>query len=802
MVIDSSGTLYVAAFGSSKIGVFDTSAIENDTFAPGVASAGYLEVSGGGPSGLALDETNDRLYVLTRFDNSVSVIDLGTGLEDDHVALHSPEPPSVVNGRRFLYDAGETSANGEASCSSCHTFGDMDQLAWDLGNPDDVVTNSPMAIKLSIAAGPEVNGGAGTNQFHPMKGPMTTQTLRGLVNSGPMHWRGDRAAGFFGSGLSETLSFNNFIVAFEGLVGREAILPPADMQAFTDFALQIALPPNPVRGLDNILTPDQAAGHGFYTGTRKSDGVDFPNFGFNCNGCHTLNPGQGFFGTNGDASFENETQIVKIPHLRNAYQKVGMFGLPATAGINPGDNAHKGDQIRGFGFLHDGALDTLFRFFNAEVFNNTGAVGFDGPSGGNVKRRQVEQFVLAFDTDLAPIVGQQVTLSMSNAAQVGPRINLLVQRAQAAFTSQILGGTVTECDLIVKGNIGGEARGWRMNAGGTFVSDKASEPAIADGSLRLLANAPGQELTYTCVPPGSGTRAGIDRDEDGDRDRDDNCPADPNPGQEDGDDDGIGDACDSSTVPGTPQNAAQQGCINALNKNLARVAKAQGRDISLCIRDFAQAELTGQLEDCLTADRKGKVLRAKNRTISDQTRLCTLPPDFGATDAASVNAIAVQKELDLIHDVLGSDLDLSVITESADEAAASCQLAVVKRAHKCQDVKLLEFNKCKKTGLRDLSIQSAADLEACMGVDPKGKITKACHPVTGRIAQDLANRCVEEGVDLLVAFPPCADADPTDVASCIDRAVECRVCLALNAGDGLARDCDDFDDGVTNGSCP
>jgi hypothetical protein len=34
----------------------------------------------------------------------------------------------------------------------------------------------------------------------------------------------------------------------------------------------------------------------------------------------------------------------------------------------------------------------------------------------------VEQYLLAFDTDLAPIVGQQVTLTAANAAAVGPRI--------------------------------------------------------------------------------------------------------------------------------------------------------------------------------------------------------------------------------------------------------------------------------------------------------------------------------------------------------------------------------------------
>ena len=62
-----------------------------------------------------------------------------------------------------------------------------------------------------------------------MKGPMTTQTLRGLATHGGMHWRGDRVDGFFGTDActepsgapcNEDLSFRNFIVAFEGLVGQ------------------------------------------------------------------------------------------------------------------------------------------------------------------------------------------------------------------------------------------------------------------------------------------------------------------------------------------------------------------------------------------------------------------------------------------------------------------------------------------------------------------------------------------------------------------------------------------------------
>jgi len=40
----------------------------------------------------------------------------------------------------------------------------------------------------------------------------------------------------------------------------------------------------------------------------------------------------------------------------------------------------------------------------------------DRVPGGDAQRRDVERLLLAFDTDLAPIVGQQVTLDAKGAA--------------------------------------------------------------------------------------------------------------------------------------------------------------------------------------------------------------------------------------------------------------------------------------------------------------------------------------------------------------------------------------------------
>src|SRR5262249_53412549 len=119
MTVTADGALlYVAAFGSSTIGVFDTASLESDAFVP--SPFDHIPAPGGGPSGLVLDEARQRLYVFTRFDDAVSVIDTGTRAEIAHVPLFDPEPASVVTGRRFLYDAAFTSSNGEAACASCH----------------------------------------------------------------------------------------------------------------------------------------------------------------------------------------------------------------------------------------------------------------------------------------------------------------------------------------------------------------------------------------------------------------------------------------------------------------------------------------------------------------------------------------------------------------------------------------------------------------------------------------------------------------------------------------------------------
>ncbi|MGB5809513.1 MAG: hypothetical protein WBG86_03225, partial [Polyangiales bacterium] len=293
------------------------------------------------------------------------------------------------------------------------------------------------------------------------------------------------------------------------------------MNDFTNFALQMTLPPNPVRALDRSFTAAQQRGMDFFDGStgQFSDGVTFGGNAFTCDGCHSLSPDEGFFGTGKLASFEGETQIFKIPHLRNLYQKVGMFGMPNVDFHLPGSASHTGDQVRGTGFLHDGATDTLFRFFTSVVFQNPGLLFNDsgvGFIGGNPQRRDVEAAMLAFDSDLAPIVGQQVTLNFSNFADVSSRLDLLEQRAGTPFESAILGGLTTECDLVAHGQRDFRPRAALYDpATDSYIFDSRAETPVSAADMRADSQASLQATTFTCVPPGSGERLGHDRDLDG-----------------------------------------------------------------------------------------------------------------------------------------------------------------------------------------------------------------------------------------------------------------------------------------------
>lgn len=455
--------VYYSAIGSALIGVSDASGAR-------VGEIAYEE----GATGLALDEARDRLYVVNRFTNEVAVFGTTSRALVGEAPIgksgFDPTPPVVRDGRRFLY-AGVLSAHGDASCASCHPFSHFDNLSWDLGDPSGVIVPSPP---------PEQNGGVDVNDFHPLKGPMATQTLRGLLGTGFLHWRGDR---------NDFVAFNK---AFTSLLGGPDTLSSADMQAYSDFIMTVTYPPNPLVNLDNSLAtspPDSnpAAGSQIFQFTNELD----------CDGCHLMQTG-----TNGlifplDLLPGFGGQVMKVPQLRNLYEKTG-FELEV------------GENQRGFGFLHDGGFHSLQEFVEEPVTRLD-----------PIEQPHMIAFLLSFPTGTAAAVGHQVTTKHAGGAPSIPA-ELPVMQDQA------VAGNI---DLIVKGLRAGEQRGyWFDVATGLYEPDRVNEPQLGLGAL-LGGAGVGTELTFTGVPPLCGERIGIDRDEDGYYDRDEidfgSDPADP-----------------------------------------------------------------------------------------------------------------------------------------------------------------------------------------------------------------------------------------------------------------------------------
>ncbi len=507
---------YVAGMGSRNVVVIN----------PSLARAGLADTIevGQGPTGLVVDESRGWLYVMNKFDSTISVVDLATETEVAVVPMFDPSPEAITLGRPFLYDTHLTSALGQASCASCHIDARTDRLAWDLGDPSGAMK----AFDQNCLDG-------NCQPWHPMKGPMATQTLQDIVGLEPHHWRADRF------GLEE------FSGAFQLILGDDAQPTPVEMQRFEDFLATIHFPPNPYRTINNTLPTNLPLPGHYTTGLFAPPGQPLPsgnavsglnNYrfgqldGLECVTCHTLPTGMGAAsrlvginfipippGPNGEfkhltVSVDGSTNIsMKVPQLRSVYEKTGF-------------NTTQQLNTAGFGVLHDGSVDSIERFLSEPAF-----------SFANLQEiADMTAFMLAFSgsdlpaaqgglfeppgsqsKDAHAAVGMQVTLPTNDPA--------MTQRLTTLFSLAEIG----EIGLVARGIYNGEQRSFTHIGLTQYQSDRSAE-IVSHTTLAASASA-GAEITFTAVPAGTQERIGIDRDLDGyyDRDELDACadPADP-----------------------------------------------------------------------------------------------------------------------------------------------------------------------------------------------------------------------------------------------------------------------------------
>lgn len=253
-----------------------------------------------------------------------------------------------------------------------------------------------------------------------------------------------------------------------------------------------------------------------------------------------------------------------------------------------------------------------------------------------------------------------------------------------------------------------------------------------------------------------------------------------------------------SAVAAGVQSSDQQRCLNALNKAGSKVAATQGKDNAACIRDATRSSLINvDADQCLTADRKRKVSKATSKTVATQASRCTgTPPDFGFTSATTINQAATDEEVALVGDVFGSPVQSAILTS---EPGASCQANVARGYEKLAAIRFRQFVSCKKDRLKVGAAIDAETLAACIGEDPDGDTASA----EETLQQTIASRCGPIA-SLATVFPGrCAQqsASVAEFSACVSAAVGCRACQAIARMDGLGPPCDQFDDGVVNGTC-
>lgn len=428
---------YVAAGGSDRVGVIEVSTGR----VIGRANVGR------GVRSLAIDQSGRTLYTYNRTDSTVSRVNVtAQPVVEATARVFNPEPKHIREGRHFAYST-SFSQNNLSSCTSCHIDINLDHLPWDLGNPDGDMLPTPTNV-----------GG----ENHPLKGPMVTQSLRGLKGHNAFHWRGDKP---------EFVDFNG---AFASLLGG-AQLSPANMQKFDSFVKTVVYPPNP-----------------FWTRTHApKDGAAIPGltlFALNCNGCHDFahDGSRRFEGSPDDVAIDLGfmfSQVQEIAQLRGLYKKFIA------------------DTYNGPGLLHDGReesetnghpLETFLRQF----FRNLNAQ----------QRSELISTVTAFPTNTTNVVGWQLRVRGVVTQQQIDDINTMIDQNHQ---------TPSRCDVAARGIISGNQVGFVYDP---TLDAQAGAPIFrndANGTIPLadlLQSVSSGTLVFLATTPGSGVRVGIDAD--------------------------------------------------------------------------------------------------------------------------------------------------------------------------------------------------------------------------------------------------------------------------------------------------
>jgi cysteine-rich repeat protein len=180
---------------------------------------------------------------------------------------------------------------------------------------------------------------------------------------------------------------------------------------------------------------------------------------------------------------------------------------------------------------------------------------------------------------------------------------------------------------------------------------------------------------------------------------------------------------------------------------------------------------------CDSYDPRAKVGAATVKLTDVESHFCATSPSFGHAPLTRAIAASRAEVLALLHPF-----------GYPDAPGGSCSQLFGKLIEKLLAAKLKALDTCIKDGLKAGSISSESALAACLDSTKAANNPKIAK-LLGKADSLFAGKC------------------PTEVllcnsAACLDARVACRTCGLARGANGVTTDCEVFDDGAADVSCP
>lgn len=262
-------------------------------------------------------------------------------------------------------------------------------------------------------------------------------------------------------------------------------------------------------------------------------------------------------------------------------------------------------------------------------------------------------------------------------------------------------------------------------------------------------------------------------------------------------------------------------CVDRMNNDARLVGQLATKSDFRCVRRGV-----GDVTACVDDPDESKTAKKEQKLLNDFANQCDPVPAWGVNGAtcceggtndgalcaipatcgggtcvggACISAAAEDNAGGIMHDLFGPTVNIST-----DKKARVCQSKVVQRAGKLYTSRWKSFRKCKKDNFASI-MDDASLVSTCLGPpqsDPRGVVNRE----EARLLDKVHTKCVLKGVTPVGAqFPgACGAEDDDDFAGCVSERVACRFCQSVNIADAInpPLNCDAFDNGAIDGSCP